>query len=645
MTAIAAVLVLLLAPPDLSELAEAPRLVAGGDPAWLAAALLFEILSFAGYVALFRSVFVDDEGPVGWRESYAITMAGLVATRVFATAGAGGVALTAWALRRLGVGARRVADRMVAFLVLLYGVYMACLVLFGLGLWAGLLAGPAPWPLTLVPAALGALVIAAGFALTRVPGDLDQRLRERASGAGALRRTLVRGGHVPAAAGRGTRVAVSLLRRRKPGLAGAPAWWGFDVAVLWATFHAFGEPPALAVLVVAYFIGMLGNLLPLPGGVGGVEGGMIGALIAFGVSGGLAVVAVLGYRLFAFWLPMLPGALAYLQLRRRLVAPPSHTLPEEGLPVPAARGEQRSSAHRRRVRIPALNICRQLTPGRLASLVAVAIVAVAYLAGAFPDLPGLERAVTALGEELGSWSYVVVGGLALLETAALLGLLAPGEWSAIAGGAVAGEGAIDIVALVLTVWACAAVGHGLSFFAGRRFGRAFLIRHGPRLGIGPERLAGVDRFFARHGAKAVLGGQFVGLLRAVVPFLAGSSGMNYRRFALPSVLGSGAWATAYTLLGYLFYRSLADVEGMVGLTAAAVTALAVLVAMAAWARHAARRGMADRLASRPVACVAEAGPGLSHPVTLEPRSVPPSPRHSSTTARKRRTSSGLAKQA
>ena len=105
-----------------------------------------------------------------------------------------------------------------------------------------------------------------------------------------------------------------LLRGRDPALIGAVAWWGFDIGVLWACFHAFGEPPPPAVLVMAYFTGMLGNLLPLPGGVGGVEGGMIAALIGFDVTGGLAVVAVLSYRAFAFWLPTIPGAIAYLQL-------------------------------------------------------------------------------------------------------------------------------------------------------------------------------------------------------------------------------------------------------------------------------------------------------------------------------------------
>ena len=106
------------------------------------------------------------------------------------------------------------------------------------------------------------------------------------------------------------------MRERRLGLLGALAWWAFDVAVLWACFHAFGDPPSKAVITMAYFTGMIANLLPFPGGIGGVEGGMIGALVVFGVPAGLAVVAVLAYRAFAFWLPTIPGAIAYLQLRR-----------------------------------------------------------------------------------------------------------------------------------------------------------------------------------------------------------------------------------------------------------------------------------------------------------------------------------------
>jgi uncharacterized protein (TIRG00374 family) len=106
------------------------------------------------------------------------------------------------------------------------------------------------------------------------------------------------------------------LRTRNPGLLGAIAWWGFDIATLWACFHAFGASPPKGVIVMAYFVGWIANTLPLPGGIGGVEGGMIGAFTAFNVSVQSAVVAVLAYRAFSFWLPTLPGGVAYVQLRR-----------------------------------------------------------------------------------------------------------------------------------------------------------------------------------------------------------------------------------------------------------------------------------------------------------------------------------------
>ena len=105
------------------------------------------------------------------------------------------------------------------------------------------------------------------------------------------------------------------MRERRFGLLGAIAYWGFDLATLWACLHAFGTPPPPAAIVMAYFIGQLANVLPLPGGIGGVEGGTIGALIAFGCQGSLAVLGVLAYRLISFWLPTLPGAWAYLRLR------------------------------------------------------------------------------------------------------------------------------------------------------------------------------------------------------------------------------------------------------------------------------------------------------------------------------------------
>jgi uncharacterized membrane protein YbhN (UPF0104 family) len=149
-----------------------------------------------------------------------------------------------------------------------------------------------------------------------LPGDIERRLERWASRSGRLAHWIARAAAAPALAATGIRTAVGLIRERNPGLLGALAWWGFDISVLWATFHAFGTPPPFTVIWMAYFVGTLGNLLPLPGGLGGVEGGMIGAFAAFGVNFNLALLAVLSYRAISFWLPTLPGAVAYLQLRR-----------------------------------------------------------------------------------------------------------------------------------------------------------------------------------------------------------------------------------------------------------------------------------------------------------------------------------------
>jgi uncharacterized membrane protein YbhN (UPF0104 family) len=302
--------------PRLAGLNDTWRRIKHGDPAWLGVALAFELLSFGGYVALFRAVFTCEEATLSWRASAQITMAGVAATRLLAAGGAGGVALTAWALRRAGMSARTVAARMTAFLVLLYGVFMLVLLFDGVGLRTGVLPGEAPFGLTVVPAVLGAVVIAAALALALVPQDLDRRVARVHPASTRRARTLRWLASVPAAVGTGVRDAISFLRTGDPRLLGAVAWWGFDIAVLWASLHAFGESPSIAAIVMAYYVGMLANLLPLPGGIGGVDGGMIGALIAFGVDGGAALVAVLTYRFFAFWLPTAPGAVAYFTLVR-----------------------------------------------------------------------------------------------------------------------------------------------------------------------------------------------------------------------------------------------------------------------------------------------------------------------------------------
>ena len=287
--------------PALADLPDVWTKLADGHLGWLAFALVLESLSFVGHAILFRAVSVEGGGGsrVGLRASTEITLAGHAATRLFASAGAGGIALTAGALRKSGMESRGVAARMTTLLVLLYGVYMGALLLGGLGLYTGVIPGGGSFALTVVPAIFGGLVIAtvASAQLVR-PGE--SRLRRWLSPVGD-----------------GVREARRLIFRGNAGLLGALMWWGFDIACLGACFEAFGgDSPAIGILVVAYFVGTLANTLPLPGGIGGVEGGMIGALVAFGVDPALALIAVLAYRGFAFWLPIVPGVIAFLTLRR-----------------------------------------------------------------------------------------------------------------------------------------------------------------------------------------------------------------------------------------------------------------------------------------------------------------------------------------
>jgi uncharacterized membrane protein YbhN (UPF0104 family) len=302
--------------PQLAGLDDTWNRIEQGDPLWLTTGVVFTAGMFGGYVAMFRGIFNDTvTRGLGWRESYQITMASLAATRLFAAGGAGGLVLTAWALRRAGMRPREVADKTIAFLVLMYCPYAVAVVVCGFGLHWGVFPGDDPFAFTFVPAVIALLMIAATLAMTLVPPTLPRRLEGFASRHGTMGRVAQKLAHLPAASSAGIREALRHARGRDPALLGAIAFWGFQILVLWAAFHAFGEPPPQAVLIQAFFVGMLGNLLPMPGGVGGVEGGMIGALVAFDVNGGLAVVAVLTFRAFTFWLPLIPGVIAYFQLR------------------------------------------------------------------------------------------------------------------------------------------------------------------------------------------------------------------------------------------------------------------------------------------------------------------------------------------
>jgi membrane protein DedA with SNARE-associated domain/membrane-associated phospholipid phosphatase len=168
------------------------------------------------------------------------------------------------------------------------------------------------------------------------------------------------------------------------------------------------------------------------------------------------------------------------------------------------------------------------------------------------DLQGLLEDVS---NTLGAWTYLLVGLFAFAETGAFVGLVVPGETVMLIGGAVAGQGAIDIYLLIAIAWFAAWLGDTTSFFIGRRLGREFVIEHGPRVGIGHERFEKVEDYFSRHGGKTIFIGRFISLVRAFAPFIAGSSGMRYRAFVPYSILGTGLWASAHILIGYLFSRS------------------------------------------------------------------------------------------
>jgi undecaprenyl-diphosphatase len=184
------------------------------------------------------------------------------------------------------------------------------------------------------------------------------------------------------------------------------------------------------------------------------------------------------------------------------------------------------------------------------------VIAVYYLLSRVVPHEDLQGLLEDISEALGGWTYLLVGVLAFLETGAFVGLVVPGETVMLLGGAVAGQGAVDIYLLIGIAWFAAWAGDTTSFFIGRRLGRGFVLRHGPRFGIGHERFERVEAYFGRHGGKTVLIGRFIGLVRALAPFVAGSSGMRYRAFVPYCILGTGIWAPAHILIGYFFSRSI-----------------------------------------------------------------------------------------
>jgi putative heme transporter len=302
----------------LHAFAHALRRALDADPRWVIGGAVFELLSFAGYVALFWMVGSRATKRLGLRESTEVTLGGAAATRLLPTAGVGGAAMTLWALRRTGLGSRGATRTLLGFLVVLYSVFLAAIAVSGGLIALGLATGDGPLALSAIPAAAAALAILAALVL------------------GARRPRTPRAGRLHAAAevfGAAVRDALAHVRSGDPRLLGALAWWTFDAAVLWAMLHAFGAPPPFAVVVLAYFVGQVGNTIPIPGAV---SGGIVGVLVAFAVPADLALVSVLSYRAIAIWLPAPIGLVALGSLRRTMARWTEEDAPAEPIqPAPA----------------------------------------------------------------------------------------------------------------------------------------------------------------------------------------------------------------------------------------------------------------------------------------------------------------------
>ena len=219
--------------------------------------------------------------------------------------------------------------------------------------------------------------------------------------------------------------------------------------------------------------------------------------------------------------------------------------------------------------------------------IVLAIVATAIAVGYFflsRELGSLDlqNLLEDISNTLGAWTYLLVGAFAFAETGAFVGLVVPGETVMLLGGAVAGQGAIDVYLLIAVAWFAAWLGDTTSFFLGRRLGRNFVLDHGPKVGISHERFEKVEDYFGRHGGKTIFIGRFISLVRAFAPFIAGSSGMQYRAFVPYSILGTGLWATAHILVGYFFSRSIETAGKYAAKGAFALATLIVVVVGIVW---------------------------------------------------------------
>jgi uncharacterized membrane protein YbhN (UPF0104 family) len=288
-------------------LAELRSRFAHASAGWLVLGCALKVLSGLAYCAAFRAVFCSR---MSWRLSTQIGLSELGANAIVPTGGIGGLALGVWALRRAGMSAEHIARRTVAFFFLTSVPNVVGVIILGLGMALGVFQGPSSLALTLGPA----LVAAAAVVLTIAGGRWAGRVQQRTGNANGARLPRVLG-----TLSGGVDEALMLLRRHNPWLiVGLVGYLGFDVMIMWSTFHAFGSSPPLSIVWIGYLIGELGGLIPVPGGIGGVDLGLVGTLVLYKVPVGAATAAVLGYRAIALWVPAVLGSVAFVLLRRSL---------------------------------------------------------------------------------------------------------------------------------------------------------------------------------------------------------------------------------------------------------------------------------------------------------------------------------------
>ncbi len=303
------VLALVLAVPGLGKLRAH---LSHAAPGWVAVGVALELLSALSYVVIFRSVFC---ARMGWRLSYQIGMSEQAANSLLPASGAGGLAVGVWALRRLGMSRERIARRTAAFFLLTSLANVAGVILFAALYPIGIL-GEDPNPAltySFGAAALLATVLALALPMVLGRGAIsapqEASTRRLAAGIHFLRHSLAQG----------IRDGLSLLRRRSIGvIAGSLGTMVFDLAVLGVCFRAFGASPTLGVLVLGYLIGQLGGNLPVPGGLGGIDGGLVGTFALYHQPLATTTAAVLAYHAVSLWIPALLGGAAFVKLRKTL---------------------------------------------------------------------------------------------------------------------------------------------------------------------------------------------------------------------------------------------------------------------------------------------------------------------------------------